>query len=107
LAYHLKNADFIRDVMCFAPKSAREMIEVAHMEAQVKEDPELLVKAIMEWCSCTKTEEGFEACLNLHREDFLGRQGRYDEDPKFEKVLQELDAAFGGLKTTWAVEHKL
>jgi hypothetical protein len=103
--YHLKHADFIRDMMCFDIETAKSIIDDASRKADEKIDPNKVISAIMN-CSCTKSNEGFEACLNVRREEFLPSR-QLMSDPRFEKLLEELDKAFDAIKGDWAEHHVL
>jgi hypothetical protein len=105
LAYHLKNAEFILDMLCFAPDVVEGLITDAHRNLNLRMDPEKIVSTVKE-CSCVKTNEGFEACLNVNRENFLDGQ-KLGEDQRFDDILREIDGVFEAQKIDWAGKHLL
>ena len=94
------------DMACFDKDIVREEVKNALVKAQMDPHPrhvEWLMEALMR-CSCTKTKEGFEACINIHKED-LGI--RSNDDPHFDQLLRQIETLGDSLKQTWYEEHKL
>jgi len=105
MVYHLRHAEFIRDLMCFDFRTAKDLIEQARRNVDMNINPDMLIKVMTE-CSCARSREGYEACLNMHREEFLPGH-HLVSDPLFEKILEELDKKFFLIREDWAELHVL
>jgi hypothetical protein len=108
MAYHLKEGDYIRDLMCIAPDHVEHMLSQALDAAKVPRHKytEKAIKAIAKDCGCVITDEGLESCLNIHRED-LSPAMMVKTSDKFEAFLRAFDEEAKSWKELWAEQHSL
>lgn len=95
--YRLNNWDFLRDAFATNPKNtAREnIIRALKKTREVHPYNRDAIDTIIETCSLAITQDGFEECINLNREDLSPSFVGPGISPKFEEFLENLDKIAG------------
>lgn len=75
-----------------------------YAQAPIKED---MVIRMINNCGCTISQDGFEVCLLVRREDLTSLFMCEGECPEFEEFLKILDEMVGDIKETIAEKHRL
>ena len=110
MAYHLKNASILRDIMATDPEFASDIVYEAidDIGAHSKADREELQNLIHD-CSKATTNEGIEMCLLLRCEDMAHEFSdfRHKGRHAFDDLLRKIDKRTIEHKKMYYDEHIL
>ncbi len=109
MVYHLKNWEYLRDLIKMPAFSKEEFIAdiIDESGATRRGNIRHIVQDIAETCGDMDTKEGFETCLLLFREDLSESFRGLGTNEAFEKFLENLDKGVGEIKKRWYEEHSL
>lgn len=107
MAVRLKNWDFIKDYFRTSPDLAQRVLMEIMRRKGVTSIREIRVTDMVRTCSLAATQDGFEACLILSREDLSPQLSGGGVHHQFEDILVELDKEAGQMRQTFAIEHRL
>lgn len=99
MTYHLKNKDFLLDLICCSPELVHDNIILDSIRESFGGIPEKGIdRTYLKEVTCTRTQEGFEACLLLNLEGEHPAFNPRDLPVTFDKFLQNVDERLEGWK---------
>jgi len=105
MVYRLKNWQFARDMMCSVPDTVFGIITQILDDMKIDYNKPAIEEMIIR-ATCITTQDGFEAFLNLWRNnishEFLG----VEENERFEKFLEDFDNVMDYMIQAHGREHQ-